>query len=629
MKDVQQWRGKLFFHHLRNKWLDYQEISKENSHIVGLRKKSLLVSRITRYAAACASVVGLAVIILYIYGVGTYDIRPFDIVFFWIAAIVFSAGLFLAWDLNENMNWYLALVLGVCAVFANRFFFRFYYFSADLVQELSAAQTTINLGKWPIQLIGEGIPFFSIHPLLSGPLQNSYYSTLSVTVFPAIISKTTGLTMIETFQVLIAITLMTTAVVIFLTARSIFNAKVGGLAALFYALFVPSAFLREDVAVLFFFMAVYFILKPRLDKANLAIAITCIILVPISHYGTFYFAIFGFMSLLLGRRILAHTSLRRFNQGFRQLENFPGVTGTLILIASVAGLAWLFFAAFPIIAYNTGELRTSLYGIFDLTTARASPFEQRVVFSSQGLLSTIASWAERILAVTGAVYVLILFKKPRSLIFAFFGLSMLFLVIVFAVVPNLADAIDLDRVSSYSLLAYTALIALVFTFLVGKHGNWTKLGGLILVTLFIFGILNFPILYSTYSETGPQQYAVTYTQLVTFYDHSDFQFTNWISVYTNQSATIATDATGYWLMYLSNRTSSQPTGNNATQILDLITGEDSDYVAILFYSPGFIRYSETNGTNVQLTTAQVSDLVNNSNLNLVYDNSKDVFFGHT
>lgn len=542
---------------------------------------------------------------------------------------MFATGIFFAWYYATDMRWFLVFLLLVSIVFTDRYFFRFYLYSADLVQELAAAQTTAALGRWPIQLIGEGTPFFSIHPLLPGSLQNPYYSTLSVTEFPAIISKATGLSMIDTFRILIPLTISTTVLVVFQAARSIFNSKIAGLAALLYVLFVPNAFLREDVSVLFFFLTVYYVLKPRFSRPNLVVATACMSLIAVSHYGTFYFAIYGLLSIIIGRYILTRPWLRKINPFFSQLENYRGASKNFILFGAAVGLAWLFFIGFPIISFNAGEIKTSLDAIFDITSNRLSPFQTRVFASSLGPLTSISSWAQRLLVLAGAAIVFLRFKKHRSFLFTFFGLSMLFLVVVFAVVPNLADAIDLDRVLSYSLLAYSTLIAVAIFVMLKSKVTFTKLVAVILIILFVLGVANLPILYSTYNQLGTRQYEITYTQLITFYDQSDLQFAQWLGSYTLSTSTIATDQTGYWLLFNADRTVSQPTGSNVSQILDLITGKGSDYVAVLYYAPGFIEYTETNGTVVQLSPIQVTTLTNSSSLNLIYDNSKDVLFGHS
>jgi hypothetical protein len=601
---------------------------------------------------------GLLFVAAYIHAVYEFNQQVLPIYYFWGFAVLFSVAIGLLWIYRGGTKGFLYLTLGSGFVINALFFFRFYYYSSDLTGEYMVAQQTINLGRWPLQLDTAYDPYFNLQRVLLSPpveLVHRYYSTISVTIFPSTLSEVTGLPLIDIFRILMPLTTVLSALFVFLIVRLCFGFKVASLSTLIYVFLALTAPLRQAVAYFFFLFALFYILKGGGWK-SLLLALVGIALIAPSHYATFYFSIVALVLVYLARKAIDLGIAKRIAGAKLQLKPEISLSLAMVVFAVVMGVAWLYFVGFSVFTANFVSLITSILGIFNRNIITVSPFQNHIVSSSLGPFNTATEWLERSLALLGLVVLIRKFRTPIEFSFVVLATGMLLIVGVFAVAPGLANAEDLNRVLGFADLGFTALIASSI-FLLGKSfpqsqslrlrilTRWTSQSNLvwkyasisivvILLVLMFVAVLNFPILYSSQTELGTQQYASASQNSTAFYSQSDFQFASWLQVYTNQSATFASNYAGLNVLTLGDRISYLPVMGNSSQAIDLLQAGKTNYLVVISYLPTVLTFDSGNTTapvinGISLNQSQISDISNNSHINRIYDNSRDILMDYT
>jgi len=576
-------------------------------------------------SSICLLYLGLYFRSLYFFNAGVFP--QFS---FWASLIIFSVSTIFLWNYFDNFSYYLVLILGFCTIFSDRYFLRFFYFSKDLVVELSVSKITGNLGRIPTELIGVPVSTYSVSPIHPGSLVSAYYSTISVTVLPNIISEVTGLPLIDVYRLVVPIITVASAMLVFLIVRNLFSPKIAILATLLYSIDVSNPFLRQDIAVFFFFLGLFFIFRKNRTRRGLIISIVCLAVIPISHYGTFYFVAFALISILVAGWLLRQ---RRISFIFRTDEHVSVrhiISVPLVLLFIVIGFTWLFFVGLPILSYNLSEIRGSILAIFHTAVIQSSPFEHRVLSSSQGPITTFTEWFERLLAVAGMGLTLKVYRNFRIQQFAILGGFMLALLIPFLTLPNLANAIDLDRILGFSLVTYEVFVVIALLSMSQRLHAIGKLIPVIAITLILIGVINLPIMYTSSASISRAQNIYDYSVLNgVSYDQMDFQFASWIGVHTSQLATFGVDNPGTAILDLANRVNSQVTGQNSSDLIHDIQSRYANYFVELSYVSGYLQYSLADGNKVQFNSSEINSIFNNQSLNRVYDNSKDILYSYT
>jgi len=578
----------------------------------------------------------LALLAFYVYTIGQSDQQALSDVVFWACAIVCPLAIFSLWALDGNRKIILVALVVSAFVIASLPFFRFYFYGTDLVGEFFVADETAKLGRWePQRSFGSRI--WLDRYFYKGPDQVShrYFATTSVTIVPAVISQILGLSTRLTMWVMIAVVSVLCLSLGYLIIKICFNHRVAALSCIvlvfssFYLGKFPTV-LREDIALLFLYLAIYCILKG--GTKSLLFCVVALTLVPMSHYSMEYFTILVIVVLFTSRKLLENrhfvSILRRMRLTFStdRAEN-AAITGHLVLYSAIVGFFWLLFVAYPIFVANLGGLAESFKAFLGLVPSRLSFFQQHVVASSLGPFHTVVQWIERIFALIGTVLAVRICRNGRAFSFVVTGASLLAMALAFAALPTLSLLFDLDRVMHVALLGF-AFFTAITVFYISKRNNIGKIFSVMFLTLFLLETLQSPLLYSPTGKLGRDEYIFAFTHVTAFYEPSDFHFADWVQSYTNAGALFASDRRGYSLSLIAKRTCLEPRGANTSEIVSLLESDKTDYFLFLSYLPDYLGFASVSSNELQLNSTQLTELLSSNQLNRVYDNSRSVNFAY-
>jgi hypothetical protein len=556
---------------------------------------------------------------------------------FMLSASLLAASLFLLWVLDYKRTSLLLVILLVAFAIVGLYFDRFAFYGTDLVEEYFVANTTRELGSWMPERVTGGTIWLDWN-INSKPEQqlSRYFSTLSVTVFPAIVSELTGLLTSAVFWLLICGISTITVLVGFLIVRRLFGESVALLTSIIIG-FLPfflgksGTILREDMAILSMLLAIYCLIRSG-KPSYVLLSLIFLSIIPLFHYGMFYFTAIILFLLLLSRalnerkilaRILSRTRVTFANE---QGHSFRAIKYPLIFFV-IIGTCWLVTIADPIFVANMGGIASSIRALIGLSPPMLSPFQLHFVSSSLGPFHTVIQWIERIMAVWGFLLALQLCRTRKAFSFVFMGAGLLLLVFGLAVLPNLSLLFDLDRSMHIALLPFSFFIAISISLLSRKRIG--KFLSMVFVCLFLLETLQTPILYSSKAALSRDQYIFSFTHTSSYFTPSDFQFSSWVNQYTASNAVFASDARGFSLCLICNRICMQPRVANASDTIVLLHRSILDYFVFLAYSPNYLSFTSQNGTSIELNSTEINNLTQSPRLNRIYDNARVSNFATT
>lgn len=549
---------------------------------------------------------------------------------FMLSASLLAASLFLLWVLDYKRMSLLFIILLVAFAIVGLYFDRFAFYGTDLVEEYFVANTTRELGRWMPERVTGGTIWLDWH-INSKPEQqlSRYFSTLSVTVFPAIVSELTGLSISAVFWLLICGISTITVLAGFLIVRRLFGESVASLTSIIIV-FLPfylgksGTILREDMAILSMLLAIYCLIRSG-KSSYVLLSLIFLSIIPLFHYAMFYFTAIILFLLLLSRplyeqkmfaRILSRARVTFANE---QGDSFPAIKYPLIFFM-IVGTCWLVTIAGPVFVANIQGIASSIRALIGLSPTMLSPFQQHFVLSSLGPFHTGVQWIERIMAVLGFLLALQLCRTRKAFSFVFMGAGLLLLVFGLAVLPNLSLLFDLDRSMHVALLPFSFFIAIFISLLSRRRIG--KFLSMVFVCLFLLETLQSPILYSSKAALSRDQYIFSFTHTSAYFTLSDFQFSDWVKQFTTSSAVFASDARGFSLCLICNRICMQPRGANASDTIALLHRSILDYFVLLAYSPDYLSFTLQNGTSIMLNSAEINNLTQSPWLNRIYDNGR-------
>ncbi len=642
----------------------------------GGRNRTSMAVELALFTLTVAGLASMAVFIRSVYASGAAVLPEW---FFWASVAASAAGMTSLWAYSESEVLVLGAIVIAAVVMVSVPFLRFYFYGVDLVGEYFVAGVTQATGVWsPERVTGVNV---YLDRSFSAPeaFLHRYFSTTSVTVLPAIISQISGASMRTVFWVMMVTVSAASTVICYAATKLCFGRRVAALSSI---VFVFSAFymkfatiLREGVALMFLFLATYYILRG--GKGAKLIALISLSILPMSHYGMVFFAVFFIALLLVARWAYENQLISRLltkispGLGPAPLPPLPpaltsspspspspspppphdpphssasiplpapppetiggriSISGTLLLYTFVAGFSWLIFVGYPIYVTSLGGVVESASAILGLGEVKLSYMQQYAVFSSLGPLHTAAKWLERVAALLGAFIALRLYGGRRAFAFTLLGIGVLALGLLLAVLPSMSSLFDLDRTMQVSLIGFSAFIAVAASALVRR----TRIGiGAILTAAFVALILldtvQVPILYTPASGLSQEDHIFSYTRVFTYYEPSDFEFAGWVGDHTNASSTFASDPTGSGLSLISNRFCVGPRGANASDTIAILELGRTDYYLYLSYGPQYLHFATGRGEPQVFNETEVSRLLESPSLNRIYDNSRAILFSY-
>ena len=381
----------------------------------------------------------------------------------------------------------------------------------------------------------------------------SFFSCLSVTVLPTIVSDLTGLPMMLIFKILIPLTATLVIVGVFLLVRQLFNARVAALSAFVFLLSANtgllSQLLRENVAIFLLLLCGYllFLNFHTNKRSGIFLAIIFLLIIPTAHYTIIYFTILFLFVLFIAERfgsnivvILTQLRVRAKNSSITEEKRVIVPILPVFLIACMGGFLWLLYIGSPIFGFDLTTATSALRAVSGVVPSHYSYQTQSALVSYYGTGQTVMNWVIRGLTIVGLFIALRFSKNVRSLGFALWGAIIFILLAIDLILPNLNETLALDRVYLIGMIAFSAFIALAFVELpklIGKvNFKWRSVSVKWITVVFSVVIIVAMFLLSfgpmTYLPESSATLNYSLSVVPLHYTSQDFAFASFIQTYT-------------------------------------------------------------------------------------------------
>ena len=489
---------------------------------------------------------------------------------------------------------------------------------SDIIAEYAVAKQTYINGRWPLALIDV----------------TNCAGSLSVTIFPAMISMILGITPESFFQYVVPVVSAFVPILVFLNVNQIYGRKVAYLSAILYSasrwyIGLLTSLAREQIADVFLLLAIYCILNSKTKKLRV-LSIPFFFATIFSHYTVggygLFIALIYLITPWLGIKIakLIRTKTYRVPL-FEKI-----VTKELFVLFVVATLSWFTFVIYHIFLSQVDlvyKVILSILGLYSTTPhwlfqASINP----ITAGLGGLVTTLWNWLLIVLITIGTVYALLRYLvNSKKAAWTFSSLAILGLIFLSFVVPAISRAIYPDRFMAFGYLFFSTMLALILLRIV----HWKKLTVLLAVFLLIYPSINMglathetSLLYHSEQMFTPEQLAIQ-TPLYSW----DYEFGNWISNNISPQKTISTDLLGSIIagMIASHKNtileSSPKFQNGETETKFLIVH------SLFIHNKVWAAYNEINKQRVvTLSNVSFNELCSNSTV--IYNNGYCVLLMH-
>lgn len=464
--------------------------------------------------------------------------------------------------------------------------------SPDNLEEYFVADVTLRNGFWGRTY---GVSFETRAPAY-------YFSCLSITIFPTILSEVTGLDLSQVFSFVYPLIFSLIPVLIFLMIdRAFQNVELAALSAILYLemyRFSAPQHGRQFMAILFLVLMVFTVFKEHTSSKKTRNYLVLFFIfgfgVIVSHYTVSYFMLVIFFAMILG----SHFSL-----GFRSssrsinLINKRNFAYLLVLCFS-----WLLFFNFEYFSLSASVIENSILAMLRLTEQKWLSAE-RTPGGTSGTIVTGWYILQTALMIVGLLFAFYE-KKKKTRVFLAWSLSALVLFSIFfatLVTPVFTSAVAFNRVYSMSLPLWIPFLAYVLL----KTNKKLKYAFLV-----FFLIVNLPInlglpsydRFVTFSPVKDVSPELAISQ--TFVLESDYLMWNWAQEYLSLNESISVDIRGALTMYFVHTLIPK-------SVDEPRFGLNSSYLALHFYNVKYKLWWST--TNISETT-NINGILANSTI---------------
>lgn len=429
----------------------------------------------------------------------------------------------------------------------------------DVIGEFAIASETYSKARWPIasQFLG------------TGDRAGRYASCLSVTILPAVLSKVTGLSVLDIFRYVMPSFGASVPILLFLVVKKVFNdERLAFLSALLLALshlqiFMLSYMNREQVTNLFLMLSILMAIKPtqaQKMRNNTYPVITLVFLLSVVLSADGHAASDISLLVFVGFAVAPiFLKIRRKRLDTKYL--FAGYFGFLALCQ----VAWMYFVS-PI-KYN--QYLEIVPRIFNSLSLYLPNYLHRVSTTGQFLPSSSALqggiptsrvlgywyYLSVIISGVGLLYALFRYQKDSRRTGIIVGGLLLFLAFGFSILATpIISELDPGRIFAEPFFyLFTAFTICIFCRRTLNRGP----SRLLIVIPMIFIVASLPmnlslpdsyriLHYNTENSVAPE-YRATYFATT----YSDLLFCRWLQSYVSPSLWISVDLKGYDIGYLA------------------------------------------------------------------------------
>lgn len=406
-----------------------------------------------------------------------------------ISVVLLSLSAFLAiMSLRENSAnlhfVYILYVMTLCLFLMYRI--RFPILSgSDILSEYKTARATSEQAVWSLS---------------RSPLER-YFSAISISLTPPILSEISGLNVLALFQYVYPMITSTLPIFLFLTVKEAFQKpKLAAIAAVLFAQLVFNftllmSLVRQQVAEMFLLLTFFVAFKLQSNKLSqkgkrslIVMLIIFIFGIVSSHYTVDYFSIPIFSMIFLSALLLPRLP-RKFHDFLRIDKKFEKlmIDFQRLILFFVLSFAWI-ISVYP--ANFKADLENEIKNV---TSPILQPnYEVRFIWSgapTAGVL--ITAWIDltAVLSGIGFIYMVLRSRKDSKRISWMSAGFIMLVIICLWMIPSVSSSgVFIDRVYTLGAVFFTTFVA----FVVLKVDRRLQYRGISFVLLF-FLLLNLPM----------------------------------------------------------------------------------------------------------------------------------------
>lgn len=450
---------------------------------------------------------------------------------------------------------------------------------SDIVWEYTSAKTTLESNIWSLSRAAFG---------------DRYFTAASVSLFPAVVSKITGLDLIPILQWVLRAVLALLPFAIFQTVQEIFDdVKLSALSALIFVQFYYSFnllnfLIRQGIAELFLVLTIYSLVKVYKDRNSLAytfLFIFSMLGLVVSHYTMDYWSVMIFVGIFALCGVVGY--LPRKLLSFFRFSNFKGekqVIDSVFLTFSICtSLFWIYFTnLLPFLIDVHNEIYLISGSIVNVPGVVSSTTPQPSWFLNNPAGPVVGFWLDftLVLIPVGLLYLLFTVRKgPIHMPWIGGGLVMMAFVAIWVLAGQAMLGVFLDRVFTMGAPFFVTFMATCVLLLNKKLLSNKKRVLRIFAIIFpiIFLMINLPVnmlipshqryvLYQPRESVNP---AVAVNQHII--GVNEFTASIWLDQHASRNSTYWTDFQNAWFYAAWNVTISYstttPINNTGTYFL--------------------------------------------------------------
>jgi uncharacterized membrane protein len=450
---------------------------------------------------------------------------------------------------------------------------------SDIVWEYTSAKVTLESNIWSLSRAAFG---------------DRYFTAASISLFPAVVSKITGLDLMPIFQWVLRAVLAILPFAIFQTVQEIFgDVKLSALSALIFVQFyynfnLLNFLIRQAIAELFLVLAIYSLVKVYKAKNSLAynvLFVFSMLGLVVSHYTMDYWGVMIFVGIFALCGVVSY--LPKKLSSFLKFSNFKGkkqVIDSVFLTFSICiSLFWIYFTnLIPFLVDVHDEIYLISSQVVHVPGPVASTTPQSSWFLNNPAGPVVGFWLDFTLVLIPVGFLCLLFmvrKRPIHMPWIWSGLVMMAFVAIWVLAGKAMLGVFLDRVITMGAPFFVTFMAACVLLLNKKLLSNKKRVLRIFAIIFpiIFLTINLPVnmiipsyqRYVLYSPRDSVNPAVAVNQHII--GVNEFTASVWLDQHASKNSTYWTDFQNAWFYaawnVTTNYSETTPINNTGTYFL--------------------------------------------------------------
>jgi uncharacterized membrane protein len=424
----------------------------------------------------------------------------------------------------------------------------------DIVWEYTSSKVTLESNTWALSRAATG---------------DRYFTAASISLFPAIVSKITGLNLMPIFQWVMRGVLAILPLAIFQTVQEIFgDVRLSALSALIFVQFyynfnLLNFLIRQGVAELFLVLIIYSLVKVYKGKNSLvysALSVFSILGLVVSHYTMDYWTVMIFVGIFILCAVISY--LPKELLSFFQFSNFKGekqvINSVFLIFLICVSLFWIYFTnMLPFLTDIHNEIYLISTQIVHVPGAVAATTPTSSWFLNNPAGPVVGFWLDFTLVLIPVGFLCLLFtfrKEPIHMPWILGGFVMMLFVAIWVLAGTAMLGVYLDRVLAMGAPFFVTFIA-ASILLVNKKLLLNKkrvLRIFAIIIPIIFLMVNLPVnmiipsyqRYVLYQPRDSVNPAVAINQNII--GVNEFATSVWLDQHASQNSTYWTDFTNQW-----------------------------------------------------------------------------------